>query len=180
MTMISSSILDRVSSIEDLSQPETVLSKLDEFLEDALKLNESNEETNFGLDTGVCCFSNEKRVLRYSGAKMHLYEKIGDSLNEYKGDKTSIGYEPKDHPISFKTHEIEVNNDSSFFFFSDGVTEQIGGERNIMYGKKRVRNQIEKFSDVSSVIKGISKDLVEYQKDQKRRDDLSLFGFSIA
>ena len=49
-----------------------------------------------------------------------------------------------------------------------------------MYGKKRVLNQVEKFSDVSSVIKGVSKDLVEYQKDQKRRDDLSLFGFSIA
>ena len=49
----------------------------------------------------------------------------------------------------------------------------------IMYWKKRVLKQIEKFSDVSSVIKGISKDLVEYQKDQQRRDDLSLFGFSI-
>ena len=69
---------------------------------------------------------------------------------------------------------------NNFFYFSDGVTDQIGGEKNIMYGKKRLLKQIEKFSDVSSVISGISKDLLEYQKDQKRRDDLSLFGFSIA
>ena len=41
MTMISSTILDRVSSIEDLSQPDIVLNKLDEFLENALKLNET-------------------------------------------------------------------------------------------------------------------------------------------
>ena len=87
MTMISSTILDRVSSIEDLSQPEIVLSKLDEFLEDALRLNESSDVTNFGLDTGVCCFSNEMEILRYSGAEMNLYEKIGNLLNEYKGDK---------------------------------------------------------------------------------------------
>ena len=61
-----------------------------------------------------------------------------------------------------------------------GVTDQIGGQKNIMYGKKKVLEQIEKFTDVSSIINGISKDLMEYQKNQNRRDDLTLFGFSIS
>ena len=49
-----------------------------------------------------------------------------------------------------------------------------------MYGKKRIIKQIEGNSDVSQTINSILRDVQIYQHDEKRRDDLSLFGFSIA
>ena len=69
---------------------------------------------------------------------------------------------------------------SSFFMFSDGITDQVGGPKNIMYGKKRILKIISETSDVKNSIQHITKDLESYQKSNKRRDDLSLFGFSIA
>ena len=180
MTLISSTILDRVSSIESLNQPENILNRLDQYLEEALNLNKDKPEQNFGLDAGVCCFSKKYGILRYSGAKMNLHEKKEDILKEYKGDKKSIGYEPKDHPIIFKTYEINKIEDSCFYLFSDGLTDQIGGQKKIMYGKKRILKQIEINPDVSSTIKEVTKEFRNYQENQKRRDDLSFFGFSIA
>ena len=105
---------------------------------------------------------------------------MNGELKEFKGDKKSIGYEEKEHPVIFKNHEIKLNEKSNFFLFSDGVTDQVGGERKIMYGKKRIIKQIEGNSDVSQTINSILRDVQIYQHDEKRRDDLSLFGFSIA
>ena len=59
MTLISSTILDRVSSIQNLDQPDKVLNKLDQFLEEALSVNKDKPKEYFGLDAGVCCFSRK-------------------------------------------------------------------------------------------------------------------------
>ncbi len=179
MTLISSTLLDRIKSLEDLSQPERILNQLDELLEETLKLKEY-DVTNFGMDAGVCCFSRKKNLLLYSGAKMNLYIKHDNIVQEYKGDKISLGYSQKPHPLQLSSHQIDVSEDSSFYIFSDGITDQIGGPKNIMYGKKRILNIISKNSKVEKTIFDISKDLESYQQNNKRRDDLSLFGFSIA
>ena len=133
MTMISSTILDRISSIQELSRPSVILIQLDKFLKGTLKLKENN---NFGLDTGICCFSKSDGIIKYSGAKINLYEKNGKFLNEFKGDKKSIGYDLYNHSLEFKTYEIKINENSNYFFFSDGITDQIAVDK-ILYGKKR-------------------------------------------
>jgi len=179
MTLISSTLLDRIKSIEDLSQPVRILNQLDEFLEDTLKLKTS-DISNFGMDAGVCCFSRERNLLLYSGAKMNLYFKYDNIVKEYKGDKISLGYSQKPHPLQLKSHQINLSNNSSFYIFSDGITDQIGGPKNIMYGKKRIINIISNNSYVEKTIFEITKDFESYQQNSKRRDDLSLFGFSIA
>ena len=133
-----------------------------------------------GLDAGVCCFSKKYGILRYSGAKMNLYKIVDDKVNEFKGDKISIGYSEKPHPIEFKNHEIDLSENPQFYIFSDGVTDQVGGSKNLMYGKKRLLKHISQSTDIKTVIQSITDDFNDYQKDNNRRDDLSLFGFSIS
>ena len=180
MTLISSTLLDRISSIKDLSQPDTVLNDLDEFLQKSLSLDETHQQTDFGLDAGVCCFSLDEKILRYSGAKMNLYQKTDQGVVEIKGDKKSLGYDIKQHPLDFKVFECPLNQQSSsFFVFSDGVTDQVGGEKKLMYGKKRVLHQIREAVDVKTAVSNIVADVERYQGVNKRRDDLTLFGFAV-
>ena len=63
--------------------------------------------------------------------------------------------------------------------FSDGVTDQVGGEKKLMYGKKRVLNQIREAVDVKTAVSNIVADVERYQGVNKRRDDLNLFGFAL-
>lgn len=74
--------------------------------------------------------------------------------------------------------ETKLDEHSSFYLFSDGITDQVGGAKNLMYGKKRLLRQIQSSSSVAEAIERIMKDLKSYQADNKRRDDLTLFGFS--
>ena len=177
MTLISSTILDRIASLHDLSQPDRILDQLDELLSQTFKLS-AGDSTNFGLDCGVCCFSKKKRILRFAGAKSNLYHKTGAEVKEMKGDKVSLGYDSKEHPIPFKVIETKLDEHSSFYLFSDGITDQVGGAKNLMYGKKRLLRQIKSSSTVAEAIGGIMTDLASYQSHHKRRDDLTLFGFS--
>jgi len=177
MTLISSTILDRIASLHDLSQPDRILDQLDELLSQTFKLS-AGDSTNFGLDCGVCCFSKAEGILRFAGAKSNLYQKTGAEVKEMKGDKVSLGYDSKEHPIPFKVIETKLDEHSSFYLFSDGITDQVGGAKNLMYGKKRLLRQIQSSSSVAEAIERIMKDLKSYQADNKRRDDLTLFGFS--
>ena len=180
MTLIASTLLDRISSIKDFSQPDTILNDLDEFLQKSLSLDETHQQTDFGLDAGVCCFSLDEKIFRYSGAKMNLYQKSAQGVVEIKGDKKSLGYDIKEHPLNFKVFECALNEKpSSFFVFSDGVTEQVGGEKKLMYGKKRVLHQIREAVDVKTAVSNIVADVERYQGVNKRRDDLTLFGFAL-
>ena len=180
MTLISSTLLDRISSIKDLSHPDTILNDLDEFLQKSLSLDDTHQETDFGLDAGVCCFSLDAKIFRYSGAKMNLYQKTDQGVVEIKGDKKSLGYDIKEHPLNFKVFECALNEKpSSFFVFSDGVTDQVGGEKKLMYGKKRVLHQIRGAVDVKTAVSNIVADVERYQGLNKRRDDLTLFGFAV-
>ena len=179
MTLISSTLLDRVRSLDDLSRPDVILNQLDELLESKLKLKE-NKTMEFGMDIGICSFSQKDKLLRFSGAKMNLYKIFGETVNEFKGDKISIGYSEKTHPIEFKNHEIDLSENPQFYIFSDGVTDQVGGSKNLMYGKKRLLKHISQSTDIKTVIQSITDDFNDYQKDNNRRDDLSLFGFSIS
>ena len=178
MTLISSTLLGRVSHLNDSGNPDQILSQLDKLLEETLRYKEGSD-TSFGLDCGVICFSKEKNLLRYAGAKTNLYRKINSEVIEIKGDKKSLGYEMKKHPIDFKVTELDTSQHASFFIFSDGITDQVGGEKKLMYGKKRVINHIKEAVDVQSAISAIIADVNKYQSGHKRRDDLTLFGFAI-
>ena len=112
--------------------------KLDQMLLSHLKINSQNPKTNLGLDAGVICFSKERNILWYSGAKINLYQNKDSQIIEYKGDKKSIGYRFEKDPKKFKSYEINLSEENSFLIFSDGVTDQIGGSQRMMFGKKRV------------------------------------------
>ena len=93
--------------------------------------------------------------MRYAGAKTNLYQKIDEEVVEIKGDKKSLGYERKEHPIKFKVTEFDLDQNPSFFIFSDGVTDPVGGEKKLMYGKKRVIAHIKQAVDVHSAVNNI-------------------------
>ena len=59
------------------------------------------------------------------------------------------------------------------------MTDQVGGEKKLMYGKKRVLNQIREAVDVKTAVSNIVADVEKYQGLNKRRDDLTLFGFAL-
>jgi len=76
---------------------------------------------------------------------------------------------------------MAITDGQRFYMVSDGLIDQIGGERRQMFGKKRFKTLVVSgwdllFAEQKTHILGA---LAEYQGNESRRDDLSMVGFTM-
>ncbi len=85
-----------------------------------------------------------KSELQYAGAHRPLYLLRNGELIEYKGDRKAIGGIPhrKKEEENFTNYVIKYKRGDKFFFFSDGLPDQLGGSEGKKYSPKRIRELI--------------------------------------
>ena len=100
---------------------------------------------------------------------------------EIKGDKMGIGYRGTPHGVAFNPHNLEVVKGDSYYLVTDGIIDQVGGERHRSFGKKRLRELLFSFRERPFAEQSVQTvaALTEYQGAESRRDDVSMIGFKI-
>jgi len=103
-----------------------------------------------------------------------------DELIEYKGDRKAIGGIPhrKKEEENFTNYSIKYKRGDKFFFFSDGLPDQLGGPEDKKYSPKRIRElilenkdlPIEKYSNL------FAEDFESWRGEGKQIDDVLLIG----
>jgi serine phosphatase RsbU (regulator of sigma subunit) len=118
----------------------------------------------------------------FAGARFSLFTADGRGVGEIKGDKQGLGYRRVPHNVRFTNHEIELAPGRVFYMTTDGMIDQVGGEKRRMYGKRR-------FTELLRTLVGMPlaeqkgrliEALQDYQGNEIRRDDVSLIGFKIS
>jgi len=102
-------------------------------------------------------------------------------ISTIKGTKSGIGYHGIPHDQYFEEHEIILLDGKSFYMTSDGLTDQVGGENNRMFGKKRFQKILTEVEalPMAEQKERIWQELKKYQSNQNRRDDIAVVGFKI-
>ncbi len=145
-----------------------------------LKQDRPDADARDGMDIALCKINLKKGELLYAGAHRPLFLLRKGELLEFKGDRKAIGGipHPKKGEEDFTNHQIEIQTGDKIFFFSDGLTDQVGGEEDRKYSPMRVRDLImgnqdftmPQYSDL------FVKDFEEYKGNHKQVDDLLLIG----
>lgn len=78
-----------------------------------------------GMDISLCVIDND--TLQFAGANNSLWLIRNRELIELKADKQPVGIYSGD-PKPFTLHEIKLFKEDSIYIFSDGYTDQFGGE----------------------------------------------------
>ena len=78
-------------------------------------------------------------------------------------------------------HVFEQVDGASFYLFSDGFNDQVGGNRGRGFGKQRMLDQLLRHKDqpMAAQREAILKAFTKYQGDETRRDDLTMVGFRL-
>lgn len=141
-----------------------VLNKLRNIVIDSLHQNNENVESKDGMDLSLCVIDKENSQIQYAGAYNPLYivssqksitvienneEKILNSelefdkskLFEIKGDKMPIGVYRQINS-DFSNNIIKTINGDSIYIFSDGFTDQFGGDKGKKYKNNKFKNLI--------------------------------------
>ncbi len=134
-----------------------------------------------GMELGVCYIPQDRANLRFCGARFSLFLLENGEVAEHKGDRRGIGYRGISLDFPFTAQDFALAPGQRFFLTSDGLLDQIGGERRRSYGKKRFMELLVGLcgQPLATHPERIMESLRAYQGQEKRRDDVSVAGFRV-
>jgi len=145
-----------------------------------LKQNREDAQGRDGMDIALVKYNRRKNEIHYAGAHRPLYLLRNGELIEYKGDRKAIGGIPLGNKPekNFTDYTISVEPGDKVFFFSDGLTDQLGGTEFKKFSPARVRELIvtnQKFS-MAEYHRFFENEFFTWQGNEKQIDDVLLIG----
>lgn len=181
MTMLAGTTLDRVINDFKCSDPAEILKKLNQMIRSALGRRQTCQLADDGLDMGLCLVEPKAGRLVFSGARISMFHVKDGTVEEIKGDRSSVGYRSSDPDFTFTNHEIALEPGRRFYLTTDGYLDQIGGANGFSFGKNRFRrflqdNAARPFAEQKIMLQ----DAFEAYKDQQPQvDDVTVIGFQV-
>jgi len=181
MTMIAASSLRRVIIDEGSRNPAEVLMLLNSNVKKLLRQDRETTISDDGLDAAICFVNLNKNNLTYAGAKLPLTYLQNGKLVTLKGDRQSIGYKKSNLEFEFTNHYIDIHDGMTFYLYTDGIVDQLGGDKRIPFGKTKFCDLLLKcnnspFNKRQSMI---AEELEKYQGENETQDDITVIGFQL-
>ena len=139
MSMLGVAFLNEITSSEMLPTTNSILDSLREKVITVLKQSGNQYSNADGMDMSIIRLDLESLEMQFSGAMNPLYivRNEYDEIEEIKGDRMPIGYSNRMEPFGLEF--IDLDKGDQFFMFSDGFSDQFGGEKNRKFGHKQFR-----------------------------------------
>jgi len=181
MTLIANGALDEAYMEIPPGDTASLLQRMHQLIQQALGQDKEEGPSDDGLELGACYIPSDRNALKFSGARFSLFITDKDDVDEIKGDKSGLGYCGISTNVQFSSHNIELHKENRFYMTSDGLIDQVGGERSRGFGKKRFKSLLATLSRVPMAEQKaqIMQALDSYQGDQRRRDDVAVLGFAV-
>ncbi|CCQ73617.1 SpoIIE family protein phosphatase [Magnetospira sp. QH-2] len=181
MTLIAIGAIERAKPDLAAGDVSTLIQRVNQYVQTTLGQDSHRGESDDGLELGACFVNTAARTLTYSGARFDLFVVDRDEVLEIKGTKKGIGYRGIDYAQRYDLHNLQIRDDCRYYLTSDGLIDQIGGERRRSFGKKRFRALLRSVaqSPMSEQSHRILQALADFQGAEKRRDDVSVIGFKV-
>jgi len=139
MSMIGNDHLNQIVNVEMQSKPDVILNRLHREIQATLKQKHGVTDNHDGMDIALCAINHNENKLYFSSANRYLYLIRNGELSETKGDHFNIGGIMHEDVRHYELHEFNLQKGDSFYFFSDGVSDQFGGEKSKKFGYKRLK-----------------------------------------
>lgn len=132
VSVVCNSALNRAVGEFHLTQPAEILNKVRELVIETFEQSGEEMEVRDGMDISLLKFNKSDFSIEWAGANNPLWiaRKGSSELLEYKPNKQPIGRHFKQEP--FTNHKVDLQKNDVLYLFTDGYTDQFGGEK----GKK--------------------------------------------
>ncbi len=176
MSVIANGLLRSIIAKRNLGNPAEILFALDEELQAALLCEKSTD----GIDIALCEIDLESKKLSFSGAFRPLVLIRNNKLIEFKASKFPIGLYVEIEK-KFTLHEFHLQTGDALYLFSDGYSDQFGGEKNKKFQRK---NFYELLLSIQDMDMAEQRSFLEYahnnwKQDLPQTDDILVIGLKI-
>ncbi len=155
VSVVCHNALNRAVREYGLIRPAEILNKVRELVVETFEsqLDQTSDTIKDGMDIALCSMDLNAKTVSYAGAHNPLWliskhdhdlamrtEKDDLKLYEIKADKQPIGSFEAARP--FADHTIKLNSGDTIYVFSDGYSDQFGGDRGKKFKQASMRDLI--------------------------------------
>lgn len=187
LTLIASSLLSQGLSRLGPKDPAALMSEVNRGMKQALgqyadqnRLSESDD----GMDAAFFWFNDATSELTCANAKAPLFILMPDQgeVQTVEGKRVGIGYVDTPNDMQWENKTLSLIEGAIVLSATDGIIDQIGGMKNIAFGKQRLRDYLvrQRNAPMLSLGEMLMQEQKAYQGLHRRRDDLTFFGFRVA
>lgn len=179
MTLIATGALDRAIGEVEPGSVGHLVRQMHLVVQFTLNQHGGAGDSDDGLDLGACYIDFDQSKLTFSGAKLPLFIVENGEVTEVKATRSGIGYRGISATQTFDEQVISLTGAQTFYMTSDGLVDQIGGEKRRGFGKKRFKETLLAVENLplSQQRAEILDRFSSYQGDENRRDDVTAIGF---
>ncbi|MBC7908165.1 MAG: SpoIIE family protein phosphatase [Rhodospirillaceae bacterium] len=179
MTAVVASSFSRILHHHGHEDPAEMLTQLNRLVKSALRQDRDTAVSNDGLDAGICVINRDTGTVTYAGANLPLLVCEGGEFTLLRGDRMSLGYLDSPEDFRFTAREMPYVKGSAFYLFTDGVTDQVGGETRHLFGRKRLQQVLTEVGDrpLTEQMDVLFQRLARWRGDERRRDDMTFLAF---
>lgn len=180
MSLIGNTLLNQLVYEKQIRRPDVLLNELHTGIVKSLKQEETNNTD--GMDIALCMIDKSRPVLEFAGAKNSLLYIQDNTMHEVKGDVFSIGGLRQEGSRSFTRHTVDISKPTCFYLYSDGYTDQFGGERGLKFMNRNFKELLFKIykHPMHEQHRILNETLMRWQdKKYKQIDDILVIGVKI-
>jgi serine phosphatase RsbU (regulator of sigma subunit) len=145
MSMMGSSILNQIVQSTLSDSPKLILKYLDLQIIDML--SRGGKDMKEGMEMILAVVDHQNNKVRVSSANRPFLIWTGASLLEYKATKAFIGHSLTEKR-PFEETTVELSDMDTFYFFTDGITDQFDCNNEKKYGLRRLKQFISDFASL--------------------------------
>ena len=167
MSMLGISLLNDIVKDKKITDPCDVLDLMSVKIISELKQTEKIGKSKDGMDITLCRLNKTKTELVFASANNDLWLIRNGQIIEFKADRQPVGYHFG--PITqFNQQKIDLLSEDIIITFSDGYSDQFGGEK----GKKYKYRQLQQLLLTNSNLSMDEQKLILHETIENWRGDL--------
>lgn len=179
VTIMANAAFNDIVQKRKVFDPAIILSELDSYI--TTTLNERSSTTRLeGMDVSITVFDKTSGLMKYAGAYRPLFLVRNNELTIIDGNKNPIGFY-FDQEKRFDTIEIPTEKGDTFYMFTDGYTDQFGGQNVKKFNRKRFISlllSIQEFS-LKKQLKELEVNFESWKGKNEQIDDVTVVGVRI-
>jgi serine phosphatase RsbU (regulator of sigma subunit) len=180
MSMLNIASLNEVQNNSFISSPAKVLDHARRRIIEHLNNHDHDDGAKDGMDAVVVCVDQNFTRLTYAAANNSLWLVRNGEVSQMKGDKMSVGKDAS-RDLSFTEKTLELQKHDLLFMFTDGYTDQFGGERGKKFMIKRFREIMQTMAHLplTELNQKLAAQFDEWKGEHEQTDDVLVFAMRV-
>ncbi len=187
MSIMGNNFLNQAINEKGLESPDLILNYINVAVSTSLGQNEIEKDVDVlikiqdGMDIAIVAIDLEKKELLFSGAQRPLIHVSGDTMNEIRGDKFPVGDATYGVNKRFTSNVIPYKANDMIYMFSDGYSDQFGGQFNKKFKYAKLKELLFSVRDLQmeDQLKATEDSFDSWKMEADQLDDVCLFGVKL-